>query len=47
MLLLFIQIQDMLKLTNQEEMKQKKEEAEMEHEQRREVSHILATNFIA
>jgi len=46
MLLLSIQIQDMQKQINFKEMRQKQEEAEMEHGQRREVSLILDISFI-
>ena len=46
MLLLSIQIQDMQKQINLEEMRQKQEEAETEHGQRREISLILDISFI-
>ena len=41
-----LQIQDMQKQINLEEMRQKQEEAETEHEQRREVSLTLDMSFI-
>ena len=46
MLLLSIQIQDMQKQINLEEMRQKQEEAESEHRHRREISLILDISFI-